>query len=784
MEYGRVNIKYDNNEISLLSLFESDHIYKHLKKTGNFYELKLLEKVKSLNLTGTYIDVGANIGNHTIFFSKFCKSTQVISIELNCEIYKVLQQNVINSPNVSTINIGVGEKFKHVKISNIDETNVGMTKIIGENGDIVVDTLDSILSDVNNISIIKIDVEGYEKNVLIGAKNIISKHSPVIIAELRDEKEFDEFEKISNDIGYFTDKINYASTPTYFWYKKNEIYDFVYIIPTYERFDKVKPLIDDILTKNLNTLIIVLSDGSSDKRYKTLINFNKRVVYIENRTNNAKEKYWLTVNTLLNEMSKYKFKYGVMLGDDFTLIDGYQEKLEKYISDGNIVRLFTQQSIGDTNWGFKDWVDGAFCAPYSFFQKINFELFPIKKLIGRVSSGVGQQMSQRLTNLNYVVKNYGSLIRHIGNDDSKMHPTIRLNQPLVADFKIQQKLLTIIIPTFNNVEFIKECLSSVIKSVKSLNCEILVGIDSCEKTLEFVSKNMFDGRVRFLFFQHNVGPYIIKNSLVKNSNSDTILFFDSDDIMCENMVEEIIKLQSFNDFVRPKYINFNGLIPTNPPVSNEKLFGEGVFSIKKELFLSMNGFEPWRTTADTDFMGRLYKNSRKSTNTPTVLFYRRIHQNSLTQSKQTGHGSKVRQNYNNLIRNKTSFGPLPNLSTSPFIEISVGHTKPVEIFDEVKHKKMVVNDMVKGILNKTNISKTIDYDLINKNTQKQGVYVPINNVKPIRENKPVDRMKITELKKDSLAYQSREFGGIKKTNKSSSPNIFGGNNKRKGGPLL
>ena len=35
----------------------------------------------------------------------------------------------------------------------------------------------------------------------------------------------------------------------------------------------------------------------------------------------------------------------------------------------------------------------------------------------------------------------------------------------------------------------------------------------------------------------------------------------------------------------------------------------------------------------------------------------------------------------------------------------------------------------------------------------------------VRENKPLDRMKITELKKDSLAYQSREFGDIKKTKK-------------------
>ena len=400
-----------------------------------------------------------------------------------------------------------------------------------------------------------------------------------------------------------------------------------------------------------------------------------------------------------------------------------------------------------------------------------------------------------------MISNIRKTYHNIREDKRINNDFIKLSKLTTSDFKgidddvddvvdgIDDKfILSIIIPTFNNVGFIKECLSSVIKSVKSLDCEILVGIDDCKKTLNFVEKEIFDSRIRFFYFSQNVGPYIVKNTLVKNSNSKTILFFDSDDVMCENMVEEILRMQSFNDFVRPKYFNFNGKTPNSDVVSKEKLFGEGVFSIKKSLFLSMNGFEGWRTTADTDFIGRLYKNSRKSINTPTVLFYRRLHQNSLTQSKQTGYGSKIRSNYNNLIRNKKTFGPLPYLCISPFYEVSVGYIKPIkpiEVFDEVKHKKMVVNEVVKKILSNTNLSKTnIDYDSINKVTQKQAVYVPVNHIKPIRENKPVDRTKITEIKKDSLSYQARNFGDVKKSKKSSSPNIFSGNNRRKGGSSL
>ena len=52
-----------------------------------------------------------------------------------------------------------------------------------------------------------------------------------------------------------------------------------------------------------------------------------------------------------------------------------------------------------------------------------------------------------------------------------------------------------------------------------------------------------------------LGRTLLKTHLVKNSNSKIILFFDSDDVMGENMVKEILNLQMFIDFVRPKYLN-------------------------------------------------------------------------------------------------------------------------------------------------------------------------------------------------------------------------------------
>lgn len=534
---------------------------------------------------------------------------------------------------------------------------------------------------------------------------------------------------------------------------------------------------------------------------------------------NSETKQYATYLSHLNMLKLAKQnKWGSVLifEDDITLSNDFDVRLDYLITtlpkDWKIVYLGFNGQPNTSLTKINKWVYSTKNVYGCFGMLINGEF--LTELVSKIENNkmVIDEMIRTVILPNYNCYSFIPFLLYVNDDYSDLWnknrelsiiknlylPYVNLNHEYEIDLKppfmiksghkVSNSKLSIIIPTFNNVGFIKDCLSSVIKSVKSLDCEILVGIDNCEKTLEFIKKEVFDSRIRFYYFSQNVGPYIVKNTLVKNSNSETILFFDSDDVMCENMVEEILKMQSFNDFVRPKYSNFNGVIPTNNPVNKEKLFGEGVFSIKKSLFLSMNGFEGWRTSADTDFMGRLYKNSRKSINTPTVLFYRRLHQNSLTQSKQTGYGSKIRSNYNNLIRNKKTFGPLPYLCISPFYEVSVSHIKPIkpiEVFDEVKHKRMVVNEAVKKILSNTNLSKTnIDYDSINKITQQKGVYVPANNIKPIRENKPVDRTKIIELRKDSLLYQAQKFGDVKKSKKGSPPNIFGGNNRGKGGPLL
>jgi hypothetical protein len=68
------------------------------------------------------------------------------------------------------------------------------------------------------------------------------------------------------------------------------------------------------------------------------------------------------------------------------------------------------------------------------------------------------------------------------------------------------------------------------------------------------------------------------------------------------------------------------------------------------VFNKLNGFQPWRCAADTEFAHRLKWNNLKSEVLPTLSYYRRLHDKNLTINKETGHGSYIRNRYAMLIK--------------------------------------------------------------------------------------------------------------------------------------
>jgi len=337
--------------------------------------------------------------------------------------------------------------------------------------------------------------------------------------------------------------------------------------------------------------------------------------------------------------------------------------------------------------------------------------------------------------------------------------------------------LSIIIPTFNHPDFLNECLNSVISSVKKSPCEILVGIDDCKKTIEFIKNKTFDSRIKFFKFNKNVGPYVIKNSLSLIANSDYILFFDSDDIMKEELIQDIINHKSSYDLIKPMYLDFGNHVKNiNYKVTKSSTYGEGVFAIKKDLFFNMGGFEDWRCAADSELMNRLYKKKIKLTHTKNIGFYRRVHQNSLTQHPETGLKSKLRRDYSKKIKTLRKGG---DIITEPFTKINVNNIPVLEInpLAAIKNKRdILLNEVINlKIGDKEKKSVPIDYDKINR----QGVFNPKQHKKELIQTKTKEQPII--LKEDSITKLKREMFKTKPKRKDDSPNIFGNNQRRKGG---
>jgi len=440
--------------------------------------------------------------------------------------------------------------------------------------------------------------------------------------------------------------------------------------------------------------------------------------------------------------------------------------------------------------GFEPWICAA---DGEFFWRINannYKVFNSKEInllyrrhSTNLTSGSGTGMKSELRKKYHKIK------------DTKISKSLKgpLNKMTISTydeinetnfhsniFLSDNKEFSIIIPTYDNPNFLEKTLESIIFSIKDLDCEILVGIDNCEKTKKFVLNKSFDNRIKFLFFTQNVGPYAIKNSLSKISNSNWLIFFDSDDIMNVNFIDVLFEYRKEYNLIKPMYLNFeNDESNIDFQIVKTNNYGEGVFIVEKEFFLSLYGFRHWRCAADSEFMNRVYTNKIKIIGTKKICFYRRVHSNSLTQHPQTGLASKLRHDY---IKSKK--GPLKYLKTELFYEVSTNYldNNNSEIFVQQKNSSDLVNEILVSIgdtpINpnqEKKIKDTVKYDLVNQIINNKSIYTPTENTKqPLPQNKPKNRQEISEIKKGSLVHQSIQMKKTKPNSKNSIPNVFGG----------
>ncbi|GGJ60422.1 FkbM family methyltransferase [Glutamicibacter ardleyensis] len=212
------SFSYDEKNYSLEFHSPKDHIARQVGMGKTFYEIELLNAIKPfINHNDLVIDVGANIGNHSIFFAG-TRDCNVIAFEPYPTSFQLLLKNIKANKlltSISARNCAVGRTAGFAKVTSVDEGNLGATRLgtVGE-GEIIVRTLDSFISSFNAaVKLLKIDVEGMEADVLKGAGQLLTIDRPIVVCEAISDEDYHQVENILADYGYSrTEIFNYSAT--------------------------------------------------------------------------------------------------------------------------------------------------------------------------------------------------------------------------------------------------------------------------------------------------------------------------------------------------------------------------------------------------------------------------------------------------------------------------------------------------------------------------------------------------------------------------------------------
>ena len=141
------------------------------------------------------VDIGANVGQWSGMLLNCITPQKLIIAEPIPDAFAVLRQRFGSKPNVELHNIAIGDHEGAVKLQITRDTTgasvlqprdevralVGSNWTVASEIEVKMTTLDRLLAGLGEISLLKIDVQGYEKPVLVGAKQTLKKTKFVLI---------------------------------------------------------------------------------------------------------------------------------------------------------------------------------------------------------------------------------------------------------------------------------------------------------------------------------------------------------------------------------------------------------------------------------------------------------------------------------------------------------------------------------------------------------------------------------------------------------------------------
>ncbi|GAA3349348.1 hypothetical protein GCM10020358_71140 [Amorphoplanes nipponensis] len=212
---------------------EPPYVYGPLAN-GRVYEEKFLQHIRDQKRRGIYIDIGAHLGTHTVWFAALCPATHVHAFEPVERNAGVLRRNITANAlqdRVTVHQVGLSDRAGQATNTLSPEHQVGFmadATALDETFRIV--RLDKVLGR-EPVAVIKLDVEGMEAAALRGARRILSRWRPLVYAEAHNADAVAEIGQVLAPYGYRLTGQVFNASPTY-----------EFAAPPRQRFQALRPL--------------------------------------------------------------------------------------------------------------------------------------------------------------------------------------------------------------------------------------------------------------------------------------------------------------------------------------------------------------------------------------------------------------------------------------------------------------------------------------------------------------------------------------------------------------
>lgn len=189
---------------------DEDLIGYSISVTGKWEENIENILIKLVNPEDVVVNVGANIGYHTIKLANVVK--RVIAFEPQKKIFNQLCANIyINDldEKITAYNLGLGDFSKYARMENLEDNPHLKSGNFMNNGGVSIkedatgEEIQIVTLDEFELSpdFILMDAEGYEDKILIGSNQTLSTYKPTLLLEIWDNKSENIFHRLKS-LGY------------------------------------------------------------------------------------------------------------------------------------------------------------------------------------------------------------------------------------------------------------------------------------------------------------------------------------------------------------------------------------------------------------------------------------------------------------------------------------------------------------------------------------------------------------------------------------------------------